>query len=149
MALSEQTKNKIFWVVLILMIVYAVVATYIRVFVQMDYLMKNEVSCDPASESCFVYTAEDACAESTDPDCLSSTEDWIYKYIYKKAANIPFCEYNPELGESCPELMCEPGEPEDECYYEYCEEGCAPIQVETQEGEGELVDDGVVERNQE
>lgn len=125
MNMSEQTKNRIFWTILILMILYAVVATYIRVFVKMDYLIMNEVSCDPTTESCFLYTAEEACAESEDPDCLDETENWIYKIIYKKAANIPFCEYNPELSESCPELTCTEGEPEEECYYEYCEEGCA------------------------
>lgn len=127
----EQTKNKIFWVVLILMVVYAIGATYVRVFVKMDYLMMNEVSCDPTGESCFVYTAEEACEESEDQaTCLEETEDWYYKYIYKKAANIPFCEYNPELGEECPELVCEEGESEDECYYEYCEEGCAEVEIE-------------------
>jgi hypothetical protein len=135
--MTEQNKNRIFWGVLILMIMYAIVATYIRVYVKMDYLMMNEVSCNPASESCFVYTPEEACAdlESEDPNCVAETEPWIYKIIYKKAANISFCEYNPELGESCPELTCEPGEPTDECYYEYCEEGCAePIVAEEIEG---------------
>jgi hypothetical protein len=132
--MSEQTKNRIFWGVLILMIIYAVVATYIRVFVKMDYLIMNEVSCDTSSESCFVYTASEACAESEDEaSCLEETEDWYYKYIYKKAANIPFCEYNPELGESCPELTCIEGESEEECYYEYCEEGCAEAVKETVE----------------
>jgi hypothetical protein len=128
--MTEKTKNTIFWGILILMIVYAITATYMRVFVKMDYLMMNEVSCDPASESCFVYTAEEACEESEDQaTCLEETELWIYKIIYKKAANIPACEYNPELGESCPELTCVEGESEEECYYKYCEEGCAESEV--------------------
>lgn len=131
--MSEQTKNKIFWIVLALMIVYAIGATYVRVFVKMDYLMMNEVSCDPVSESCFVYSPEEACEESEEPNCLAETEPWIYKIIYKKAANIPFCEYNPELGESCPELTCIEGESEEDCYYEYCEEGCAEVGDEVDE----------------
>lgn len=127
--MTEKTKNTIFWGVLVLMIAYAVGATYVRVYVQKDYLMMNEVSCDPAVESCFVYSPEEACAdlESEDPNCVAETEPWIYKIIYKKAANIASCEYNPELGEECPELVCEEGESEDQCYYEYCEEGCAEV----------------------
>lgn len=125
--MSEQTKNRIFWGVLVLMIVYAIGATYVRVFVKMDYLMMNEVSCDPAIESCFVYTPEDLCVDSEEVDCVENTEPEYYKIIYKKAANIPFCEYNSEAGESCPELTCVAGESEAECYYEYCEEGCFNI----------------------
>ena len=128
--MTEKRKNTIFWTILILLIVYAIGATYVRVFVKMDYLIMNTVSCDPAIESCFVYTAEELCEESDDPDCLLYTEDYYFKYIYKKAANIPFCEYNPELGESCPEMFCEIGEPENECFYEYCEEDCAEFEDE-------------------
>lgn len=123
--MSEQIKNKIFWAILILMIVYAIGATYVRVFVNRDYLIMNEVSCDLSSESCFVHTPEDLCVDSEEADCVKNTEPEYYKIIYKKAATIPFCEYDPEQGETCPELMCEDGESEKECYYEYCEEDCA------------------------
>lgn len=129
--MTEKRKNTIFWTVLILLIIYAIGATYVRVFVKMDYLMMNEVSCDPQTESCFAYSIEELCEWSDDPNCLEEAEPWVYKIIYKKAGNIPFCEYNPELGESCPEIFCEIGEPEDECYYEYCEEDCFDIIEET------------------
>jgi hypothetical protein len=138
--MTEKTKNRIFWGILIAMILYAVTATYIRVFIKMDYLMMNEVSCDPFTESCYVYSAEETCEESDDPNCILNTEDWVYKIIYKKAANIPFCEYNPDIGESCPELTCEPGEPENECYFEYCEgEDCLNIEEEIVEVSDENV----------
>ena len=131
--MSEKTKNRIFWLIFVGLILYAVVATYLRVYINKDYLISNEVSCDPAVESCFVYSSEDACAESEDSNCLAETEPWIYKIIYKKAANIPFCEYDPELGEECPELACDAGEPEEECYYELCEEDCAVPEEEISE----------------
>lgn len=122
--MSEKTKNKIFWSVFVLLILYAIVATYLRVYVYKDYLISNEVSCDIEKEACFVYTPEELCAGNEDTECVTTTESEYYKIIYKKAANIPFCEYNPELGESCPELACSESEPEDECYYEYCTEDC-------------------------
>jgi hypothetical protein len=120
----ERKKNIIFWVVFISIIIVAVALTYVRVFINKDYLVVDEVSCDPATEDCFVYTAEDLCAESEVENCTEETRDEYYKIIYKKAANVPFCEYDPELGESCPELTCEVGESEEECYYEMCEEDC-------------------------
>ncbi len=117
--MSEKTKNKIFWSVFVILILYAVVATYMRVYVNKDYLISNEVSCDPSIEACFVYTPEELCDGSEEENCVENTEPEYYKIIYKKAANIPFCEYNPDLGESCPELTCVEGESEEECYYEY------------------------------
>jgi hypothetical protein len=129
--MSEQTKNRIFWIIFIGLILYAIVATYLRVYVNKDYLISNEVSCDPAVESCFVWSPEEECEESEDPNCLAETEPWVYKIIYKKAANIPFCEYDPELGEECPELVCTDIETEEECYYELCEENCAVVDKET------------------
>ena len=122
--MSEKTKNKIFWSVFVLLILYAFVATYLRVYVFQNYLISNEVSCDVVNESCFVYTPEQLCEGSEDPDCVTTTEPEYYKIIYKKADNIPFCEYNPDLGESCPELACLTNESEEECYYEYCTENC-------------------------
>jgi hypothetical protein len=115
--MSESKKNKIFWTILILLIVGSVFATYLRIFVYKDYMLVKEVSCDPSYESCLVYTAEDLCVESEDADCVQNTEAEYYKIIHKKAAHVADCD--PETlaeGESCPELVCEEGE--EGCYYE-------------------------------
>jgi hypothetical protein len=117
--MSEETKNKIFWWVFAFAIIASIVFTYIRVFVHMDYMLVKEVSCDPETELCFVYTAEELCEESEEENCLETTESEYYKIIYKKAANVPEC--SPYGEEECPELSCAENEPEEECYYEFNE----------------------------
>lgn len=121
--MTESAKNKIFWCVFALLILGSIFFTYLRVFVNKDYLLVKEVDCDPEAESCFVYTPEELCVGDEDPECVSNTEAEYYKIIYKKAANVLVCE--PDTlgeGEECPELMCGEGETEEECYYEYNEE---------------------------
>ncbi len=118
--MSEQTKNKIFWITLVVLILISIILTYIRIFIKKDYMIMSEVSCDSSVESCFVHTPEELCEESEDFSCVENTEEVFYKIIYKKASNIEYC--NPsdlEEGEECPELECVEGESEEECYYEY------------------------------
>lgn len=119
--MSEDKKNKIFWIVFTLLVMGPVLMMYFKVFVYRDYVLVKEVACDPTSESCFVYTPEDLCAESEESDCLSNTVEEYYKIIHKNASQVESC--NPstlEEGDSCPELVCEPGE--EDCYYEYNED---------------------------
>jgi len=121
--MTESKKNKIFWTIFALLIIVSIFFMYMRVFVNKDYMLVQEVSCDSTTDSCFVHTPEDLCLESEDFDCVSKTEAEYYKVIYKKAANVPVC--NPSTlaeGENCPELMCEDEEADEECYYEYNEE---------------------------
>lgn len=88
--------SKIILGVLIVLVVFSVVATYYRVFINEDYVISAQISCDFQTESCFVVPADEGEGETS-----------YYKIIKKKAANIPFC--NPHVGE-CPELSCEQGE---------------------------------------
>jgi hypothetical protein len=120
--MTESNKNKIFWTIFALLIITSIFFTYMRIFVNKDYMLVKEVDCNSETESCFVHTPEDLCFESEDFDCVTKTEPEYYKIIYKKAANVPACNPNTlEEGEECPELVCEVGEVEEECYYEYDE----------------------------
>jgi len=122
--MSETIKNKIFWWVFALSIVASVAFTYVRIFVNRDYILVKEVACDQNTEKCFVRTPEEACIDLTDEaeteDCLKNTETEYYKIINKKAANVPDCDTTKLAeNESCPDLSCAPNEPINECWYEY------------------------------
>ena len=68
-----------------------------------DYSIITTTTCDPESESCFVYECEE-------PDCIEES----YKYIEKKAYDFNTCnpyeqecpaeECSAELG--CSEILC-------------------------------------------
>lgn len=118
--MSEEKKNKIFWLIFSLSIVASVIFTYVRVYVKLDYMLLKEVSCNPETESCFSYSPEELCDGSEEEGCLENTETEYYKIIHKKAANVKECV--PTDTEEC-ELYCEEGESEEECYYDYNEQG--------------------------
>jgi len=99
-------KSKILFGVLAILIVGAIVATYDRIYIKLNYPVMAEISCDPILENCFVYE----CTPEDDPTCSSDPAEQVsyYKIIEKKAANIPSCD--PNDTENCPELSCAPGE---------------------------------------
>ncbi len=114
------TANKIFYIVLVLVIVGSVGFTFLRLVVWKDYQIVAEVSCEPAVESCFHYEPE-PCAEG-DTACLALPleEAYDYKLISKKAATIYACEQTAEkLGCSPEELSCV--ENEEDCSYTFCD----------------------------
>jgi len=93
--------NKVLLVALGILLVYAVVATYYRVFVARDYQVVAEIECDPETESCFVWEDENG-------------EVSYYKLITRIAANAPACDIE---NESC---SFECGDKELDCAYIYC-----------------------------
>jgi hypothetical protein len=118
--MSEKTKNKIFWLVFIFFILGSIVFTFVKIFINLDYKLVAEVSCNPETESCFIYTPEELC-EGEGSECLLNIQAKYYKIIYKKALNIPVCNIDISDG-GCPEFVCEQGESDRECYYEYNEQ---------------------------
>lgn len=86
----------------IILVATVVAASYYRYVVLEDFLVYAQVSCDPDSESCFVYECapEDGC----DPE----EPYYFYKVIYKDAAAIEACD--PWSEDGCQELTCEAGE---------------------------------------
>ncbi len=120
------TGNKIFYIVLVLLILGSVGFTFLRIVVWKDYQVVAEVSCDPATELCFHYEPE-PCAEG-DTACLAlpPEEAYDYKLISKKAATIYNCQIkkfsSPEaagLAGCGEELSCV--ENEEDCSYTFCD----------------------------
>ncbi len=98
-------KSKVLLIVLIIGIIFSVIATYNRIYIQRDYQILAEIDCDPEINSCFVWEEEDG-------------EIWYYSIIEKKAANIPDC--NPHREECDDPFFCEEGE--EDCYEFFCDE---------------------------
>lgn len=112
-------KSKILVIAFVLLIIGAVGATYWRVFVKKDYLISNQVDCDPYTEKCFIWRCDpnstkegETCTGEPDKDI------WYYKVIERKAYNIPLC--NPDEDENCQPFVC--GENEKGCKETLCEE---------------------------
>lgn len=116
--MSDEKKNRIFWVVFILLIIFVVADTYVRIFLQKDYMLLIEVQCNPELESCFAHTPADLCKDSDDQNCIQNTESEYYKILHKKAATVPnYCERNSEG--VCVELYCSDSDSVEDCYYEF------------------------------
>jgi hypothetical protein len=111
--------NKIFYTILILLIIASVGVTFWRIVIIKDYQIEAEVSCDPATESCFHY--EPTPCDMTDYDCLSQPpeEAYDYKMISKNAAAIYTCEQTEEKLDCTEELSCL--ENEVNCSYTLCD----------------------------
>jgi hypothetical protein len=141
--------NKIFYSILILLILGSVGVTYWRIVVEKDYQIVAEVSCDPATESCFHYEPE-PCAMD-DYDCLSQPPEEAsdYKIISKKAASIYACEQTEEKLGCTEELSCL--ENEADCSYTTCDpaelgegEACAVVAEENVTAEEDAVTEELV-----
>ncbi len=108
--------NRIFYTILILLILGSVGVTFYRIVIQKDYQIVAEVSCDPSTESCFYY--EGVICDGTDIECVPE-EAYDYKMISKKAASIFSCEQTEEKLGCSEELSCTEGEAD--CSYTYNE----------------------------
>jgi hypothetical protein len=108
--------NKIFYTILILLILGSVGFTYWRIVIEKDYQIVAEVSCDPSIETCFRYEPE-PCAAS-DSECIPE-EAYDYKMISKKAADIYACEQTEEKLGCTEELSCIADE--SDCEYTNCD----------------------------
>jgi hypothetical protein len=99
--------NRIFYIILALLIIASVGATFYKIIILKDYQIVAETSCDIETEKCFSYTDEE------------SGEVSYYKMISKKAADIALCEATEEKLGCSEELTCT--ENETSCSYTYCD----------------------------
>ena len=120
--------NKIFYTILILLIIASVGVTFWRIVIVKDYQIEAEVSCDPATESCFHY--EGVTCDISDIECVPE-EAYDYKLISKNAGTIYACEQTEEKIDCGEELSCTDGELN--CSYTLCDaeagDTCAEIPV--------------------
>jgi len=124
--------NRIFYVILILLIAASVGITFWKIVIQKDYQIVAEVSCDPTTEACYRYEPE-PCTEG-DLECVPE-EAYDYKMISKKAAEIYACEQTEEKLGCNEELSCV--ENEADCSYTLCDpekledwEACSETTIE-------------------
>lgn len=82
-------------------------ASFVRFMVSYDYLVYDEVECDPYTESCFVYCEDENCIEP-----------FYYVEIERLASNlVNFCDGN---NVDCEEAYwCQPNEKK--CRITYCD----------------------------
>lgn len=112
-------KNKIFFIVVFLLLIGSVGATYWRIMIKKDYMIEAQVDCDPETEACFVWECDPESIEEGEA-CTGDPESdiWYYKIVRKNASNIPLCD--PQTDENCNPLICEEGE--EECEEVLCDE---------------------------
>lgn len=140
-SVGKKQKIVISLFVIILIVVFALVIK--RVYVDRDYLLINEVVCDPGAETCFKRPCEECDAEGEEYE--------FYKKQFVSAKNVSMC--NPSQGE-CSELICADTEG---CQEQYCDETNVPegeecssaedvsFEDEPSDIEGEIDEEDVVE----
>jgi hypothetical protein len=112
-------KNKIFFLVMTLLIIGAVGVTYWRIMIEKDYVIEAEIDCEPTEEACFIWECDPEGTEDWEMCTGDPDEDiWYYKLVRRNAGNIPLCD--PEEDEECDPYTCEEGEAD--CEEILCEE---------------------------
>lgn len=106
-------KQKILITIFILTLALSSVLVVKRIYIDRDYLLMNEVDCDPTVEVCFKRLCDEGC-DSTDGDYE------FYKKQSVSASAVSVCD--PTL-EECPELVCAETEG---CQEELCNEANVP-----------------------
>jgi hypothetical protein len=113
------TKSRILFWVLALLIVASVSVTYYRIMIKRDYVIESQFDCDPYEKACFVWQCDptstvegEACKGNPDEDI------WYYALAKRKAANIPLCD--PKVDENCDPWTCSEGEKD--CSETFCDQ---------------------------
>ena len=115
---SQPRAEKIFFIILGLLIFGSVTATYYRIMIQKNYIIEAQADCNPYVQKCFVWQ----CDPTSDVDGEKCTGDaeadvWYYELVERNASKIPLC--NPD-DENCKALECEDGELD--CQYIFCDD---------------------------
>ena len=112
-------KNKIFFLVLFLLLFGTVAANYYRAIIKKDYIVEGQIDCDPASENCFFWECDPA-SEAEEEACTGDPESDIYYYklAYRRLFRVPLC--NSEEDEACAPWACNFNE--NDCGEIFCDE---------------------------
>jgi len=111
-------KSKFFFIIIALSVVISIIATYWRIMIKKDYIIKAQANCDPVTERCFVWQC-DFNSLVDGEKCVGDSEKDIfyYKIVKRNASKIPLCD---PVDESCQALVCEDDEPE--CEVIFCDD---------------------------
>lgn len=112
-------KTKIFFLIIGLSIIGSVAATFYRFMIEKDYVIENQIDCDPSIDRCFVWKCDPA-SDVEGEKCTGDPEKdtWYYQIARRKAANIPLC--NPDGDENCDSWTCSEGEKD--CATTFCDD---------------------------
>ena len=113
--------NKLLFSVFFLILVFFIVLSFRKYFLQMDYVTFLESDCDPTKEQCFIGHCDPAYEECTG---LEEEDTFYFKKIQILAKDIPQC--NPEDSEclatvceennlKCTQTLCDSNDEESEC----------------------------------
>lgn len=113
-----QLQPKLLVILILSLLLYAVVATYDRSMVRMDYIVEYDVICDPTAEKCYVNECDNE-PGSDGTICTGNPDEdiWYTKTIARKAYNVPRCT---EGNVGCLEDAC--GKDENDCLYTWCDQ---------------------------
>lgn len=110
------TKTKIFWWTMGILILASFGATFYRYMIKKDYIVQAQADCDPYTEACFVWECDPESEEEGEMCTGDSEEDiWYFKIINKNASQIVSCDANDE---DCDALVCAQNEPD--CEFVFC-----------------------------
>ena len=99
---TVDTKSKLLIAAFFVIVVAATVLKYDTFVIRHDYLVYDQVACDPTEESCFAYECEEG-----DEEC----DDTPFKKVEKNVRNTALCPNY--LEGTCEPLSCGPDE--DDC----------------------------------
>jgi hypothetical protein len=117
-------KSKILFLVLGILIIASVGATFYRYIIKRDYIIQAQIDCDPETENCLVWRCDPSSTVEGEA-CTGAPENdiWYYKILKRNANRIPPCDPKDE---NCTAYQCETNEPECEmasCSPENIKEG--------------------------
>ncbi len=112
-------KSKLLIAIVTMLILISILITFWRIMIKRDYIIENQIDCDPTIDACFIWECD---PESTveGEACTGDPEmdSWYYQIARRNAAKIPMCD--PEQDETCDPWTCEEGEKD--CSMTFCDE---------------------------
>ena len=87
-------KNKIFFIVVFLLLFGSVGATYLRIVVFKNYIVEAQADCDPETEKCFVWECDPASAvegEACSGDDIENSKNSLMCFGIKNCFDCKYC----------------------------------------------------------
>ncbi|MEI7426185.1 MAG: hypothetical protein WCK16_04670 [Candidatus Moraniibacteriota bacterium] len=111
--------GKMYLIIVGIITVGSILATYIRIIVQKNYTIESQVDCDPYVHNCFVWRCDpESIVEGEGCTGDSKIDTQYYNLVKRIATNIPRCD--PDKDENCLPMLC--GKSEKKCESIFCVE---------------------------
>lgn len=113
--LSEEVKNKLFWLGVFAMIFFSIAFAFYKYIFRMNFTVLFHASCNPTSESCFLSACDPAQEGS---ECSDDPREDGYFYALRKVKAYRVAEC-PQDFKTCVEEIC--AKPESKCVRSLCD----------------------------